>query len=90
MSFLLQIVGVLTDNCCEYLHKADHGLHNFSVYNQSQITAWGSQLFGSVVRALDFCSGVLGLNPARGGSFSAIPYFSSLLLSCCKMGAHPG
>ena len=32
---------------------------------------------------------VLGSNPVGVESFSAIPYFSSLRLSCRKMGAKP-
>ena len=31
----------------------------------------------------------MGSNPARRWSFSAVPYFSLLRLSCRKMGARP-
>ena len=58
MDFVSPKFGFLEmEMCYEYLHKADHGLHSFSVYNQSLTTAQGSRLFGSVVRALNFCPG---------------------------------
>ena len=65
-------------------------MHSFCVYIQSLTTASGSRLFGSVFRALDFDQEVLGSNPVGVESFSAMPYFSSLRLSCRKMGARPG
>ena len=53
-------------------------MHSFCVYNQS-LAQWLEHWIS--------VQGVLGSNPARGGSFSAMPYFSSLQLSCRKMGA---
>ena len=50
--------------CYEYLHKQI--MHSFCVYNQSLTTASGSRLFGSVVRALDFCPGGTGFISRQG------------------------
>ena len=70
--------SIVTNICIKQI------MHSFGVYNQSMTIGSGSPLFGSVVRAFDFCpGGVLGSNPASGGSFSVL-YISSLRLSCRK------
>ena len=51
-------------------------LHSLYVYIQSLTTAAECQLFGSVVRALDFLPSGPGSNPTKGGKiFSAYNAF---------------
>ena len=44
----------------------------------------GSQLFGSVVRALDFYMGRPGWNPLKDGNFFQLCFIPLLQLSCGK------
>ena len=60
-------------------------MHSFCVYNQSLTTA-SAQWLEHWISDQE----VLGSNPVGVESFSAMPYFSSLRLSCSKMGARPG
>ena len=50
--------------------------HSLYVYIQSLTTMSGSQFFGSVVRALDFYLGGLGLDPMEGGKFFQLCFIS--------------
>ena len=71
----LKFISYVTDICIKQI------MHSFCVYIQSLTTASGNRLFCSVVRAMDFWPRGPGFE-----SFSAMPYFSSLRLSCRKMG----
>ena len=49
-----------------------------------------SQLFGSVVRALDFYPGGPGSNPTTGGNFFQLCFIPMLRFSCKMVVARPG
>ena len=62
-------------------------MHSFCVYNQSPTKCQGVDYLAQWLEDWNFVLGVLGSNPAGGGSFSSMPYFSSFGLSCRMLGA---
>ena len=72
--FYIYYIAVVTNICIKQI------MHSFCVYIQSLTTASGSRLFGKSIGL--FHQEVLGSNPVVVESFSAMPYFSSLRLSC--------
>ena len=72
------------------LYKVDFA--HLLAYIQSLTTASDNELFGSVVGALVLCRGSPGSIPARAQEYFQLCFtiVMAIMLSCCKMGAHPG
>ena len=58
--------------------------------NKSMLKQEIKNIFGSVVRALDFYPGGPGSIPTAGARFFQLCFIPLLRLSCRKMGARPG